>query len=564
MLAQLAELRREGHVRHVRSLWIASAVALTADDSRPRRAAARAGRALDRGRLGTADPARRRYHRRARHRPDRCTRLLGQGCGRPGNHRRDPRHGRRPDASRACRPLPRRHQQLVRPLWRARRPRTTRAVTAPRSPAWWSPAAASAWRPAPGSSPPGPSTTQVTARRAASMPHSSGCSTPTAIRAPRRSQRRQPVLGRTTGLQPRLPARPAGAARRAHPPGGRRRERRRHRRGGQLTGQPSRGVRSRRGGERDDDRTVLEPRPLELRRGQFPALVAPGTGIRSTGIGGGDATGLAGTSFSAPHVAGALALLLQVAPQLTAAEQATLLTQSAIDLGAPGADSTFGAGLLDLVAAARQLHSPALDFDPPALSAAVHTDTTLQLHADDALTAIAGGEWWADADPGIGAGRPLTAADGLRLAQRGSGREHGGAGAGLAPARHAGTRCGRELERSCGALDQRAGSGHAPRGSTRRARTRRARADVGPLRTRARRERRLRAWTPSVDPPQRSSRRNPRRCDERPPGHAREHSSQVRHRSCSAVCRTSAAGRSSPSTSIPARSRAVASGSRSR
>ena len=33
VLAQLAELRREGHVRHVRSLWIADAVALTADDS---------------------------------------------------------------------------------------------------------------------------------------------------------------------------------------------------------------------------------------------------------------------------------------------------------------------------------------------------------------------------------------------------------------------------------------------------------------------------------------------------------------------------------------------------
>jgi subtilisin family serine protease len=147
--------------------------------------------------------------------------------------------------------------------------------------------------------------------------------------------------------------------------------------------------------------------------GPFPALVAPGTGIRSTGLGGSDVTGLAGTSFSAPHVAGALALLLQVDPQRSADQQATLLTSSAIDLGAPGADSTFGAGLLDLIGAARQLHSTALDFDPPVLSAAVHTDTTLQLHADDTLTAIAGAEWWADADPGIGAGQPLTAADGI-------------------------------------------------------------------------------------------------------------------------------------------------------
>jgi hypothetical protein len=146
--------------------------------------------------------------------------------------------------------------------------------------------------------------------------------------------------------------------------------------------------------------------------GQFPALVAPGTGIRSTGVGGVDATGLAGTSFSAPHVAGALALLLQVAPQLTAGDQASLLTQSAADLGPPGADSTFGAGFLDLVAAARQLQTPLLDFDPPVLSAVAGGDTTLQAHADDAFSKIAGGEWWADADPGIGAGVPVTAADG--------------------------------------------------------------------------------------------------------------------------------------------------------
>src|SRR4029077_8122060 len=125
-----------------------------------------------------------------------------------------------------------------------------------------------------------------------------------------------------------------------------------------------------------------------------------------------DATGLAGTSFSAPHVAGALALLLQVKPQLTADQQADLLTQNAVDLGTPGADSTFGAGFLDLVAAARSLQTPALDFDPPVLSGAVSSDTTAQVRADDVLSAIAGGEWWADADPGIGAGEPLGAADG--------------------------------------------------------------------------------------------------------------------------------------------------------
>jgi subtilisin family serine protease len=151
--------------------------------------------------------------------------------------------------------------------------------------------------------------------------------------------------------------------------------------------------------------------PSDCAAGQYPALVAPGTGIRSTDRYGFFATGLQGTSFSAPHAAGALALLLQVAPQLTAEAQASLLTQSAVDLGAQGPDSTFGAGALDAAAAARLL-SPALDFYPPALSGAVHTGTALHLQATDAVSAIAGAEWWADADPGIGTGEPMMPADG--------------------------------------------------------------------------------------------------------------------------------------------------------
>ena len=42
VLAQLAALRREGHVRHVRSLWIANAIALTADATRSGHLRARA------------------------------------------------------------------------------------------------------------------------------------------------------------------------------------------------------------------------------------------------------------------------------------------------------------------------------------------------------------------------------------------------------------------------------------------------------------------------------------------------------------------------------------------
>ena len=151
--------------------------------------------------------------------------------------------------------------------------------------------------------------------------------------------------------------------------------------------------------------------PSRCGGGQYPALVAPGTGIRSTGRFGISAQNLEGTSFSAPHVAGALALLLQIAPGLSADQQASLLEQSAVDLGPQGADSTFGAGSLDVAAAARLL-SPTLDLTPPVLSGASGDDLAVQVLAEDAASTIAGGEWWADADPGVGAGAPMTALDG--------------------------------------------------------------------------------------------------------------------------------------------------------
>ena len=56
---------------------------------------------------------------------------------------------------------------------------------------------------------------------------------------------------------------------------------------------------------------------------------------------------LSGTSFSAPHVAGALALLLQAFPSLTGQQALQILFQTATDLGAPGVDPIYGHGLVD-------------------------------------------------------------------------------------------------------------------------------------------------------------------------------------------------------------------------
>ncbi len=91
----------------------------------------------------------------------------------------------------------------------------------------------------------------------------------------------------------------------------------------------------------------------------FPEIVSPGVNIRTAdrtlgGIFPNSYVSVSGTSFAAPHVAGAMALLLSVDPQLTVAELETALVQSAADKGDPGADNASGYGLLDVAAAHNQ------------------------------------------------------------------------------------------------------------------------------------------------------------------------------------------------------------------
>lgn len=81
-----------------------------------------------------------------------------------------------------------------------------------------------------------------------------------------------------------------------------------------------------------------------------PDLVAPGEDITSSVPGGGYQSD-SGTSMAAPHVAGAVALLRQGAPNLTAEETMDLLRRSAADRGPVGPDPDYGAGLLDIPAA---------------------------------------------------------------------------------------------------------------------------------------------------------------------------------------------------------------------
>ena len=79
-------------------------------------------------------------------------------------------------------------------------------------------------------------------------------------------------------------------------------------------------------------------------------LVAPGVQILAPELDG-DATLVSGTSFAAPHVSGAAALVLDAAPFLGVDQVVELLLETATDLGAPGTDAIYGRGLLNLEAA---------------------------------------------------------------------------------------------------------------------------------------------------------------------------------------------------------------------
>jgi thermitase len=81
--------------------------------------------------------------------------------------------------------------------------------------------------------------------------------------------------------------------------------------------------------------------------GPFVDLAAPGNEILTTGTQG-TYLSVSGTSFSAPLVAGAAALLLSVNPALTPAQVEAFLKVSADDLGSAGYDTGYGFGRLNM------------------------------------------------------------------------------------------------------------------------------------------------------------------------------------------------------------------------
>ncbi len=88
--------------------------------------------------------------------------------------------------------------------------------------------------------------------------------------------------------------------------------------------------------------------------GRYIAIAAPGVDILAPARGKGHDL-QSGTSFAAAHVSGILALMLERQPDLTIEAARRALIETAIDLGEPGQDASFGAGRTSAAAALRSV-----------------------------------------------------------------------------------------------------------------------------------------------------------------------------------------------------------------
>lgn len=83
----------------------------------------------------------------------------------------------------------------------------------------------------------------------------------------------------------------------------------------------------------------------------YPKFVAPGKSIETCDLSFGGLFDqhvyVDGTSFAAPHVTGAMVLLLSAFPELNVVQLEKVLTFSAVDLGTAGPDNSYGYGLID-------------------------------------------------------------------------------------------------------------------------------------------------------------------------------------------------------------------------
>ena len=113
-------------------------------------------------------------------------------------------------------------------------------------------------------------------------------------------------------------------------------------------------------------------------------MVAHGHWILSTAKGGGTIR-KSGTSMAAPQVAGAAALLAQKYPHLKGSEIASILFQTATDLGVKGVDEVYGHGLLNI----ENAMAPIGDLTLPTANTVQGASSTLQpITISPALTSL--------------------------------------------------------------------------------------------------------------------------------------------------------------------------------
>jgi serine protease AprX len=90
----------------------------------------------------------------------------------------------------------------------------------------------------------------------------------------------------------------------------------------------------------------------------YPKLVAPGVDVKTADLSFGGLPQyvvVSGTSYAAPHAAGAMALLAGALPSASISQIEAALTQTAHELGVVGEDNSYGWGLLDVQAAYQYL-----------------------------------------------------------------------------------------------------------------------------------------------------------------------------------------------------------------
>ena len=96
---------------------------------------------------------------------------------------------------------------------------------------------------------------------------------------------------------------------------------------------------------------------------------------------------LSGTSVSSPFVAGSVALLLSMDPQLTYEQVRAKLSYSALDLGSSGFDNHFGNGLLDVYALVTNDDDALIEITSPADNTGISDDF-------DIIGTVTASEFW--------------------------------------------------------------------------------------------------------------------------------------------------------------------------